>query len=242
LPHSLSRLEPSTLSEECYRVLKEAILNLDLSPGTPLVEHQLAAQLGISKTPVREALARLEGERLVETSPNGRQSKVSHLPMKKIREVYQIRLWLEPAILRDTGHNLTDQELNDLEEFIQDSATAVELDGLSGFIDSNDAFHLYLVRRTGNETLMSQMRRTFQHIQRIRAALRRAALKEVQHHRATREALESHRKILEALAVGDAELAAQRMRHDIQLFVNLLESGVLSRALEPLTSVRPDER
>jgi len=235
-------LEPSTLSEECYRVLKEAILNLDLSPGTPLIEHQLAAQLGISKTPVREALARLEGERLVVAGPNGRQSQVSHFPMKKIREVYQIRIWLEPAIVRETGHNLTDQELSDLEQFIQEAATAVELDGLSGFIDSNDAFHLYLVRRTGNETLMSQMRRTFQHIQRIRAALRRAALKEAQHHRFSREGLESHRRILEALAAGDAELAAQRMKDDIQSFLNLLESGALERALEPLTSVRPDER
>lgn len=242
MSHSLTRLEPSTLSEECYRVLKEAILNLDLSPGTPLIEHQLAAQLGISKTPVREALARLEGERLVVAGPNGRQSQVSHFPMKKIREVYQIRIWLEPAIVRETGHNLTDQELSDLEQFIQEAATAVELDGLSGFIDSNDAFHLYLVRRTGNETLMSQMRRTFQHIQRIRAALRRAALKEAQHHRFSREGLESHRRILEALAAGDAELAAQRMKDDIQSFLNLLESGALERALEPLTSVRPDER
>lgn len=242
MSHSLTRLEPSTLSEECYRVLKEAILNLDLSPGTPLIEHQLAAQLGISKTPVREALARLEGERLVVAGPNGRQSQVSHFPMRKIREVYQIRIWLEPAIVRETGHNLTDQELSDLEQFIQEAATAVELDGLSGFIDSNDAFHLYLVRRTGNETLMSQMRRTFQHIQRIRAALRRAALKEAQHHRFSREGLESHRRILEALAAGDAELAAQRMKDDIQSFLNLLESGALERALEPLTSVRPDER
>ena len=86
------------------------------------------------------------------------------------------------------------------------------------------------------------MRRTFQHIQRIRAALRRAALKEAQHHRFSREGLESHRRILEALAAGDAELAAQRMKDDIQSFLNLLESGALERALEPLTSVRPDER
>ncbi len=237
MPHSLTRLAPSTLSEDCYKVLKDAILNLDLSPGTPLIEQQLAAQLGISKTPVREALARLEGERLVVTGPNGRQSRVSNLPLKKIREIYQIRIWLEPAIVRETGHDLTSRELADLEQFIQEATDAVELEGLSGFFDSNDAFHLYLMRRTQNETLMSQMLRTFQHIQRIRAALRRAALKEAQHHRFSREGLQSHRRILEALAVGNAGVAAERMKQDIQSFLDLLESGALTRALEPLTSV-----
>lgn len=218
-------------------MLKEAILNLDLSPGTPLIEQQLAEQLGISKTPVREALARLEGERLVVAGPNGRQSHVSHLPMKKIREIYQIRIWFESAILRETGHDLTDEELADLEQFIQEGSDAVELEGLSGFFPSNDAFHLYLIRRTGNETLTSQMVRTFQHIQRIRAALRRAALKEAQHHRFSREGLESHRRILEALAVGDAALAAERMKEDIRAFLDLMESGALERALEPLIAV-----
>lgn len=233
---ALTRLAPSTLSGDCYRVLKEAILNLDLPPGTLLVEQQLAEQLGISKTPVREALARLEGERLVVTGPNGRQSRVSGLPLKKIREIYQMRILIESAILRETGHNLSEEELTQLDHFIQVSTDAIELEGMSGFFDANDAFHLYLIRRTGNETLTSHMLRTFQQIQRVRAALRRAALEGVEHHNFSREGLKSHRRILDALADGDAELAAIRMREDIQLFLDLLDSRMLEPALEWLTA------
>ncbi len=236
MSQALTRLAPSTLSGDCYKVLKEAILNLDLPPGTLLVEQQLAEQLGISKTPVREALARLEGERLIVTSPNGRQSRVSGLPPKKIREIYQMRILIESAILRETGHDLTDEELSELEQFIQEATDAVELEGLSGFFDSNDAFHLYLIRRTGNETLISQMVRIFQQIQRVRAALRRAAVEDIQHHKFSQEGLESHRRILEALADGDAELAASRMKEDIQLFLDLLDSRMLEPALERLTA------
>lgn len=233
---SLTRLAPSTLSGDSYKVLKEAILNLDLPPGTLLVEQQLAKQLGISKTPVREALARLEGERLVVTSPNGRQSRVSSLSLKMIREIYQMRILIESANLRENGHTLTEIELADLDEFIQKSTNAVELEGLSGFFDSNDAFHLYLIRRTGNETLTSHMLGTFQQIHRVRAALRRAALEEFEQHRFSREGLESHRRILDALAERDAELAATRMKEDIQLFLDLLESRMLDPALERLTA------
>lgn len=237
----LTRLAPSTLGDDCYRLLKDAILNLDLPPGTVLVEHQLATQLGISKTPVREALARLAGECLIVPASNGRQSRVSGLSLTTIRELYQVRILIESALLREIGHNLKAPELLQLEQFIEESAQAVELEGFGGLIDANDAFHLYLIRRSGNQTLVAHMAGIFQQLHRVRAALRMALAQDSAPPEFSREGLEGHRKILEALVNHDAERASELMRADISWFLGLLDSGILQPAIKQLSLGSLDE-
>ncbi|RIK34323.1 MAG: hypothetical protein DCC52_00995 [Chloroflexi bacterium] len=108
---TLSPLDgPTSLKDHAYQRIKDAILNLQLKPGAPLVEADLAEQLGVSKTPVRDALLELRREGLVTKIPYS-GTFVSEITGKDIREIIQIRAVLEGLAARLATPHLSDAAL-----------------------------------------------------------------------------------------------------------------------------------
>ena len=103
----------STLGRDAYTAIKSAIRDGTYRPGDRLREEEVAERFGISRTPVREALARLQEKGLLEAGP-GRGLSVTVLDMQRIFEIYALRLELEGIVARFASHHATDVEIENL--------------------------------------------------------------------------------------------------------------------------------
>jgi DNA-binding GntR family transcriptional regulator len=145
--------QPRTyLASTVYQALREAILRREFDPGEPLTEHDLCRRYGVSRTPVREALAKLEGDRLVRVVPK-KGAFVRSSSADEIRELYEIREALEALVVRLAAPNLDDVELAEFERRFRDlrargGVTATEIRLLG------EEFHQYLAKRAGNAKLL----------------------------------------------------------------------------------------
>ncbi len=134
--------------------MQDLLLSGEYAIGTPLVEAKLAAELGVSRTPVREALTRLEEDGLVETHGSGKR-RVADL-RAKVADVFQIRLKLEPFAAGLAAHRMTGADIDELrslqthierlmENWEANSAQVQEL---------NSRFHRMIVNHCGNQSLI----------------------------------------------------------------------------------------
>lgn len=212
----------STLASDCYTRIKRAILDLDLAPGAPIDEGQTAAQLGISKTPVREALARLIGEGFV-VSGTGRRSYIAELSLERIQEIYHVRIMLETSSLREVTPRLTDDVVASLAHCITEAEQALAQEDLSGFLEANRPFHTSLIECSKNRYLISLARGLFDHARRVNAAIFRAEQR-IGRHTLSTQGLSLHQEILHALAARDADGAAELLREDIQLSLDTIST------------------
>src|SRR3954452_7882627 len=108
----------STSAERTLASLRELILDGDLRPGTRLGEGELAARLGVSRTPVREALTRLAAEGLVEIAPN-RGARVATWTVAELEGVFDLRMSLEPQLTGFAVARATPEDVAELEELAQ---------------------------------------------------------------------------------------------------------------------------
>jgi len=195
------RLENLTLWERVHAHLREEILANRLSAGTELQETALAAELGVSRGPVREALGRLAAEGLVVVRPR-RGAVVRSLTKDEFIEAYEVREALEVMAARLATTRLGHAGLARLAELTEAMEHHAERDEVDEFFDANAAFHSSLVEASGNGRLrelhgqlLGQINRYRQRSLALRGSLDRSVAE--------------HRAILEALAAGDAERAAQ---------------------------------
>ena len=121
----LVRPERSQLKDQVYQELKQAIVDLRLEPGQPLREATLSAQLGVSKTPVREALVRLQEEGLVTIEPY-RGATVSGYAHDDLVEIYELREILEGACARHAATSMTATHLAELQRIVKASQSALK--------------------------------------------------------------------------------------------------------------------
>jgi DNA-binding GntR family transcriptional regulator len=126
-----------TAYEYALTTLRSAILGGTLSGGTRLVQTELASQLNVSTTPVREALRDLATEWLVVSDPH-RGAVVRQLDIDEVREIYQLRMALEPLMVRRVAERLTDAQLDHAEELADRMQTEANL---SAWVDLNREFH-----------------------------------------------------------------------------------------------------
>ena len=103
---------------QVFRQLEQAILDGDLVPGTSLTEVKLSAELGVSRTPIREALMQLELEGLVKTTHN-KGAVVVGISSDDVNDIYLIRTKVEGLAARRAAQNITDEELSDLREIVE---------------------------------------------------------------------------------------------------------------------------
>lgn len=225
-------LQVRTLTDQAYQLLKDAIITLELRPGTPLSELQVANRLGISKSPVREALQRLSRDGLVTLEPN-RRCVVTGVDESSVRDWYELRLMLEPQSLARVVETITPETLEFLQEINRLAIEAVEQRQPLAFIQNSDLFHLTLIDLNPNTSLVAVVHDLFNKIRRVRIAQYQVdTMKE--HQSVTLRGLHRHQEITAHLVRGESGQAVDLLGHDIRRFIGLLDEGHISDALERL--------
>lgn len=150
----LSGLERSTTPEGVYRVLRAVILDGTFAPGGHLRERDIAADLGVSRSPLREALTRLEEEGLIVRVPF-RGAFVVEVSEQEIAEIASIRLLLEPYAGELALDALRGRERSPLTEAVDAFGRAAEQDDLAASIDAHLQFHRLFYDLSGHGVLRS---------------------------------------------------------------------------------------
>jgi DNA-binding GntR family transcriptional regulator len=200
------------LRDQAYLRLRDAILDGTLEPGEQLRDAELAEWLGLSRTPIREALARLEEYGLVETSPN-RYTRVAPLRARDARDAFSVVAALH-ALAAELGvARVFSDELAEMRRANADLAAAMQVNDVDHAIAADDRFHAVLVQASANTEIARSLKRLMPKVRRLERA-RFGSL-------AGRRSVEQHERIIELCARGDAEQAAEAVRE------NWLTLGVL---------------
>ncbi len=194
-----------SLAKKAYAAIKEKIVNCEYLPDTVLNEVSLIGELGVSRTPIREALSRLEHENLVRIMPK-RGIFVTGFSLSDVREIYQVRELLEPFIIRAWGNRIPRIALEEL----QRKLGAVPLDAPEReFYNLDYHLHRTIYDHCENKYLVQILDRVFDQNHRIRILSGRLQ------HRLQASQTE-HMAIVEALLRGDPEGAAQAMTFHLE--------------------------
>lgn len=187
-----------TRVDAAYQAIRRRILDNVYPPGYRALESELAANLGISRTPVREALVRLANESLVEVVPRHGMRVLPVLPAD-MREIYLVLTALESAAAELLARRRpTDRELRPLVEATHAMAAALEADDLDAWATADERFHHGLIELTGNRTLGEAVRRLDDRVHRARMFSLRLRPKPA---RSTQE----HMAMLERIRAGDSQ-------------------------------------
>jgi len=202
-----------TLKDHTFEVLREAILGMNIyHPDTDLRldERQLAERLGISRTPIREALARLAQEGLVQIVPR-KGVFVCRKSRDEILEMVVTWAALESMAARLATRNASDEDLRALRKFgMRHSVDATKAE-IEEYSDANIRFHQKILEVSGCSLLASTAEGLFTHMQ----AIRRRAMGENDR---ARRSVADHMEIIEALEARDPDLASRRVReHTMRL-------------------------
>ncbi len=141
-----------SLKERAYDKLKKLILTGSLEQGTLYNERRLAEALGVSRTPVREALLELSQEGMVTFVP-GRGVEVRKFTAKQVKEVFEIRRIIEGHIIKEITKKLTSEDIKKLDQNITRQESLAGKDKRHEFIEYDKRFHLYLASKTGNKQI-----------------------------------------------------------------------------------------
>jgi GntR family transcriptional regulator, rspAB operon transcriptional repressor len=150
-----------TRSEEVYQKIRQCILKGEFLPAAPLSEYQLAAQFQLSRTPVREALTRLEHEGMVRTV-TGHGTFVIELTPHDVMEIYQVREQLESFAARAAAERMDTDDLCKLEQII------ARMNQGEAFFETDIDLHKTIVRATQNSRMFAILATLDDQIQRIR--------------------------------------------------------------------------
>lgn len=223
--------ESFSLKDHTFNVLRAAILDMDIyqpDADLRLDERQMAERLGISRTPVREALARLSQEGLIEVMPR-KGVFVRRKTREEILEMVVTWAALESMAARLATVNATAAELVALRKFaMKHSSDAVRAD-IEEYSDANIKFHQSILNLSGCSLLRTTADGLFTHMQ----AVRRRAMGESDR---ARRSVADHMEIIEALTSRDADLAARRvLEHTMRLHDHISKTWT---RLESLGTVR----
>lgn len=155
-----------------YRLLRKNIMTLYLKPGEVLSEGELSEQMGMSRTPVHEALILLKNEGLVDILPQ-RGSKVSHISLNFMKEGYFMRQILESAIIQDVAGTLSPEQMALLKENLDQQKAILDAEGeesesIARFFDLDDQMHRMLYDFSRRHRIWTSMHNLNSHYDRVR--------------------------------------------------------------------------
>ena len=212
---------PRALKEQVYEALRESVSNLDIysTPVPPrLDERKLADELGVSRTPVREALSRLEQEGFVRNIPR-RGTFVVRKTKKEVIEVVQVMAALESMAARLVCRHASDDEIASLHTLCDPYDNEEARSHINEYSQSNVTFHQTLIGLSRCELIASMSDSLFLHMR----AIRNEALKDLEHDR-SEQSIRDHRAIIAALEARDADRAEQLVReHALSLAEHIEE-------------------
>jgi DNA-binding GntR family transcriptional regulator len=196
-----------TLTDAAADTLRERILAGVFPAGTPLRQEAIAAQLGISRIPLREALRRLEAEGLVALHPH-RGAVVAELPLADVAELFELRADLEADLTRRAVPRLTSSYHARIDEAADAFAEAIRADDLAGLGEANLVFHGALYRAADRP-------RTLEVVGRLHATCDRLLRLQLTLTDGGERAIREHRAIADTARRGDTDEAVRRIREHI---------------------------
>lgn len=151
-----------------YMEIKEKIISGAMEPDQPVIEEELAKELEISRTPLREALTRLEMEELVIRQRNGRL-KVAPISIQEVQEIFEVRSMLEGIVIRTAVMNATEQDIVELKQIIDLSSQSHKEGRAKDVILHGGQFHAKLYQMSQNHTAVKILNQLNAHISRYRS-------------------------------------------------------------------------
>lgn len=221
-----ARLRPldafaGSLAQKVYASLKEAILNLTFRPGEILRKAEICDALGVSRSPVAEAVARLASEALVDVIPQA-GTFVARFSMAEIREGAFLREALELAAVERVATTVTDDQLVQLRRNIRLQEVLVVDGDVAGFYAADSALHEMILSFTSHRRLPGMASTAWVHVNRARQLI-------LPHPGRVADTVVEHKAIVAALEARDPELARTATRHHLRQLVTLLERLVVER-------------
>lgn len=199
--------EGQSLTQKAYEKIKEKIVKCEYMPEKDISEDELIRENGISRTPIREALLRLEQEKLIRIIPR-KAIFVSDISLNTINEVFEARAFVEPRILRLIGANISRDWLQKMRRRFLEKPK--EEDELWYHINLDKEFHSYLFDSFGNSYLIQLMNTVFDQNQRLRIL----SFKTTTNRFASSDT--EHIEIIDKLLAGDIDGAEECMKRHIQ--------------------------
>jgi DNA-binding GntR family transcriptional regulator len=211
--NATSLIDVTNINEKVYDYIRRNIMTFVFPSGYKLNVKQLSEQLGVSHTPIKDALFRLAGEGLIDiTSRTG--TYVRSVTEADIHEILQTRLILETAVIEEITGRITDEQLRALQELYQMGISLVvnpnDSESYKAFMEFDSRFHLSFFEILGNRRLLGIYKNLNAHMQMVRFRMMKHALGKLP----TTD--EEHRVILEALCQRSASRAKQAIANHIQ--------------------------
>jgi DNA-binding GntR family transcriptional regulator len=204
-----------------YRRIRQEIVEGALAAGTAVDQEALAARLGLSTTPVREALRRLESESLIVNRPH-RQTEVAPLTLQLLEDAYAVRLVLDPLAASLAAQHATEDQIQRIARLCQESQSRPEADAV-WHLYQNRRFHRAIYSSCGNDILIQMLETLWDRTDRYRLAiLREDSTMWLAYH--------EHSAIVTAIVARDGDKASELMTE------HLLKSVQMIRDLPPLNS------
>lgn len=192
-----------SMTDKATAALRSAILNGDLKPDTLHTVHVVADRLGVSRTPVREALIRLAADGLVQVQRN-RGFLVLHSSAGDLRQIFALRLLLEVPATRAAALRATGDDIAALEADIHEMRQAMLADDADTFLIADRGFHKTLLSVSGNDRLA-------QFVDGLRNVVLRTGMSTAKQTESIEEILAPHEAILDLVRTHDADAAARAM-------------------------------
>lgn len=204
------RNENGSQSTEAYARIREKIINLELPPAAPIDENALMEELGLGRTPIREAIQRLALENLVVVYPR-RGTLVADLNPNDLQKIFELRLELEPYAARLAAERATAEQLAAMQTLFASADEMMRTGDHRQLIQLDHQAHEHLAQAAHNEFLEETLERLYGHVLRLWYV----SLTKVSR---LREAIEEHRDIIAAVQAGDGDRAANIMRAHVAGF------------------------
>jgi DNA-binding GntR family transcriptional regulator len=205
-------LQRRVLADHAYERLKELILDRHIEPDSWMAIDVLARDLGVSPTPIREALGRLESDGLVLKMENGRYRTEPLLTLASFEQLYDVRLQLEPFAAGQAAENISDEELAHLrqvEQSMHAAPTGSVYAQFAQFTAGNEGFHEIIAKAARNQFLYDAIDRLHSHHRLAQLYLHHGIVDAA-------PAIEEHMAIVAALVARNSSAARDLMRAHIE--------------------------
>ena len=198
--------QPAPMRKQIYEHLRNQILNHTITPASRLVEAQIAKEVGISRTPIREALHLLEKDGFLESVPRVGYF-VKKLDLEELDEIFEIRLVIEKLVCSRAIEHVDNTSIHNLENNIAQTDAALKANSPQLFLKYDEEFHEILVKSAGSKHLFN----ICQQLRRLMLRYRAASVRVIP---SIKEALKGHRRIVTCLKRRDAKgLQAEIIAH-----------------------------
>ena len=203
MDYRFPRVRTKSLKDQAYEILRSSVITGQLEPGRLHNEKDLARGLGISRTPVREALLDLSKEGMIVFVPR-KGIMIREITRRDISDVMELRKVIESYIIESCCSKLTPEDLKRIGKIIEKQRALASKGDHEGYVEADRNFHLFLASRTGNRQLLHVM-------ENLRDLLHFMAIKAIAYQDRMDQVLREHKRICTALEKRDQKKAKEAM-------------------------------